>query len=208
MNIASALLLAISANLDTFAVAVSYGLKKVKLSFHSIILIAFITSIGTLLSMYLGKVITNFISLQTANLIGSIMLILIGIWFIIGYFREETVSKSYCKCCENKSTYCDICKILSDPIKADKDNSGDIDFKECLTLSIALSLNNVGLGISASIAGINIYLNTLFTFIVTLLGFWIGGVIGRSYFSKICGEYSSLASGILITLIGISQIFI
>lgn len=206
MNIASALLLAISANLDTFAVAVSYGLKKVKLNIQSIILIAFITSIGTFCSMYLGTIITNFISIELANLIGSIMLIFMGIWFVISYFREESLSDSYCKCCNNPSTYCEMCEILSNPIKADKDNSGNIDYKECLTLSLALSLNNVGLGIAASIAGINIYLNTIFTFIVTLIGFWIGGLIGRSYLSKICGKYSSLISGILIILIGISEL--
>lgn len=207
MNIASALLLAISANLDTFAVAISYGLKKVKLSFSSIVLIAFITSVGTFLSMYLGVIITDYISIQVANLIGSIMLICMGIWFVVGHFREKSVSQSYCDCCDKKSTYCEICKILDDPIKADKDNSGNIDFKECLTLSLALSLNNVGLGVAASIAGINIYLNTTFTFIVTFLGFWIGGAIGRSYFSKLCGQYSGIVSGILIIAIGVSQIF-
>lgn len=208
MNLASALLLSISANLDTFAVAVSYGLKKVRLSFLSILLIALITSIGTFLSMYLGTIITDFITISTANLIGSIMLILMGTYFILDYFRSAISYSSKCQYCDNPSTYCEICGILSDPIKADKDNSGNIDFKECLTLSIALSLNNVGLGIAASIAGINIYINTAFTFIVTIFGFLIGGLIARSYFCEICGKYSGLVSGILIVLIGVWQIFI
>ena len=48
-----------------------------------------------------------------------------------------------------------------DAEKADIDNSGDLDLKECLTLSIALTLNNLSLGVVASIAGINILLNTI-----------------------------------------------
>ena len=62
MNYTTALLLSVSANLDTFAVCISYGMKKVKLSFIGALLISLITSLGTFLSMYLGKIITNFIS--------------------------------------------------------------------------------------------------------------------------------------------------
>lgn len=206
MNLASALLVAISANLDTFAVAISYGLKKVKLNIFSILLISLITSIGTFISMSLGLAIVDFISLSVANTIGSFMLIGMGIWFIFDHFKEEGYYHEHVDSANSKgNTYC---QILSDPIKADKDNSGTIDYKECIALSVALSLNNVGLGIAASIAGINIYLNTTFTFIITILGFTVGGYIGRSYLSKFCNKYASLASGILIILIGLYEMFI
>ncbi|MEF9992443.1 MAG: sporulation membrane protein YtaF [Romboutsia sp.] len=205
MNLASALLLSISANLDTFAVAVSYGLKKMKLSFSSILFIAFITSIGTFLSMYLGLLATSFISIRLANSIGSLMLIAMGVWFVFDYFKNNNSNSLQDQSIKNFPTYHDI---LSDPLKADKDNSGNIDFKECITLSIALSLNNIGLGIAASIAGINIYLNTCFTFIVTLLGFYLGGIIGRSYLSKIFGKYSSLISALIIIILGFYELFV
>lgn len=46
-------------------------------------LIALITSLGTLISMYVGKIITNFIPISIANILGGCIIILLGIYFVI-----------------------------------------------------------------------------------------------------------------------------
>ena len=188
MNYTTALLLSVSANLDTFAVCISYGMKKVKLSFIGALLISLITSLGTFLSMYLGKIITNFISPK----------------IVIDFLKKYRKSHVEDLLRHKKVSYGEI---LDNPIKADADNSGDIDIKECITLSIALTLNNLSVGIAASIAGISILLNTLFTFILTWINIGIGFYVGRRYASKLVGKYSDLVSGVLIIILGIYQIF-
>lgn len=205
MNYMTALLLSISANLDTLAVCISYGIKKVKVSIIASLLISLITSIGTFLAMYLGKAITSFISPKIVNVIGGILLLILGLKVIIDFVKKYKKSHAKSLFRSNKISYSEI---LDNPIKADIDNSGDIDLKECITLSIALSLNNLSVGVAASMAGISILLNTLFTFFLTLINIGLGFYIGRKYASKIVGEYSDLISGLLIVLLGIYQIFI
>ena len=72
MNYMTAILLSLSSNLDTFAVCLTYGIKKVKLSITSSLLISFITSLGTFLSMILGKIMTSFISPKIVTSIGAL----------------------------------------------------------------------------------------------------------------------------------------
>ena len=204
MNYMTALLLSVSANLDTLAVCISYGLKKVKLSFIGALLISLITSLGTFLSMYLGKIITNFISPKIVTIIGGILLIILGLKIVIDFLKKYRKSNTKDLLRHKKVSYGEI---LDNPIKADADNSGDIDIKECITLSIALTLNNLSVGMAASIAGISILLNTLFTFLLTWLNIGLGFYVGNKYASKLVGEYSDLISGVLIIILGIYQIF-
>lgn len=209
MSILSSLLLSISANLDTFAVAISYGIKKVKLSSFNIGMITIITTIGTFISMYLGLSVTEFIPLNIAEAIGSIMLIGIGIFMIIDYYKKSKKTKLLDKDIniELKDKN-EIKNILDNPINADKDNSGSLDFKESLFLSFALTINNLGIGVVASIAGISIYLNTIFTFIITLISLILGVNIGNSYISKVFGKYTGLVSGVLMIILGSYEYFI
>lgn len=205
MDYMTAILLSLSSNLDTFAVCLTYGIKKVKLSITSSLLISFITSLGTFLSMILGKIMTSFISPKIVTSIGATLLIILGISMICNFIKKFRINHLKNLNRYEKVTYSEI---LIYPEKADIDNSGDLDLKECLTLSIALTLNNLSLGVVASIAGINILLNTIFTFIITLMCIALGFYLGGKYASKLSGEYSDLISGLLLVLIGIYQILI
>lgn len=205
MNYMTALLLSVSANLDTLAVCISYGMKKVKLSIIASLLISLITSLGTFLSMLLGSIITNFISPKIVTSIGGILLLILGIKIIVDFIKKYRKKHIRSLSRDKKLSYSEI---LDNPVKADIDNSGHIDLKECITLSIALTLNNLNVGVAASIAGISILLNTVFTFILTLISIGLGFYIGSKYASKIVGEYSDLISGLLLSMLGIYQILI
>lgn len=186
MSLIAAILLSISANLDTLTVAISYGIKKVKLSFLSLSLITFITTGGTFISMYFGLKISEFISADSAAFIGALMLIFIGIYMIFDYFKNY--------------------KYYTDNSYIDNNNkSDDLTLKESITLSLALTINNLGIGIAASIAGISIFLNTLCTFVITILSLILGLSIGNSYLSNIFGKYGGLVSGIIIVLLGLYE---
>ncbi len=62
LHIISIFLLALSSNLDNVGVGTSYGTRRINIPFGSNLLIAFITTSGTYLSMTLGNVISNFIN--------------------------------------------------------------------------------------------------------------------------------------------------
>lgn len=211
MHIISILLFVISASLDNLVVAVAYGIRKLKISILSNILIAFISCAGTFLSMLLGTTISYLIKPSSANIIGSIILIAIGLWFIINSIKKMKMQDSNLKNYEGKQDkidYYNCGKLLENPEKADIDNSGNIDWKEAITLGFALALNNTGLGIGASIAGLSLTLTSLLTFIFSFLTIPIGYYIGSRFLPKILETKADMISGIIIILIGIYELFI
>ncbi|MGG7076397.1 manganese efflux pump MntP family protein [Clostridium sardiniense] len=183
----SAFILSISSNLDTFAVSISYGMHKIKLPISSNLLIALITTLGTFLSMLFGKLLTNIIPNSISNFIGGIALVLIGIWFLIESIRN---------------------KESNNFLKADSNGSRVIELKETIPLAFALTVNNLGVGISASITGISIFYSTIFTFIITSISIFAGSWLGHSFLGKLLGKYAPAASSILLIILGIYESFI
>lgn len=200
MHFISVLAFAFSVNIDNFIVGVAYGIKKIKIGFLSNLLIAFITAAGTLISMEIGVVASQFLSPKIANAFGSILLILIGIWATKDFFRKKKPLQP------TNSPNCS--QLLKEPEKADNDHSGTIDLKESITLGLALSINNFGLGIGASITHIDITAAVACTFFSSIIFFSLGRIIGKSYLYTFFGKYASLFSGILIILLGLYELLI
>ncbi len=100
----------------------------------------------------------------------------------------------------------DYDEILNNDKTLDMDHSGNIDVKEALTLAIALSINNLALGIGGSIAGLSILITTIFTFIFSILTLLLGLKIGSSCLCNFFGKYSSYISAFIIIIMGITEL--
>ena len=205
MHILASILFAFIANIDNFTVGIAYGIKKIKIGIYSNLVIALITGVGTFCSMSIGLIISNNIKIFSSSIIGGIILISIGSYFIWDSIPKDAIEIENKPREENSKKYF---KLLQSPEKADIDKSGHIDKREALTLALALSLNNIGLGIGASIAGLNIFIITIFTFVFSILTIYIGYILGDTYLSKILGKYATMVSGIIIILLGLYEIFI
>lgn len=199
MNILAVLLFVFSSSFDIFTVAIAYGLKNIKINLSSNLVIAFISSLGTFLSMKLGTALTTVLPEKSAVLIGSVILLILGVYFIFDYYKQLKLSRPSNTCDDVKSPIC----ILDKPEIADIDKSGSIEFKESFMLSIALALNNVGLGIGASVAGLNIVLTTLITFIFSIVIIPLGLYCSRKLLNNKLGEKGSLISGILLIVLAV-----
>ena len=206
LDILAIILFALSANLDSFTVGLSYGIKKINITPLINILIGFITSLGTFIAMSIGLAISKFLSIKTANIIGSVMLIGIGVWLTIDFFKKPNNDKNINITYDNETLTAS--QILDNPEQADVDNSGSIDLKESLALALALTINNFGLGLGASIAGLNIVLTVLFTFLSSVITIKLGEITGKKYLSKVFGKYASLISSIIIIIIGLYELFL
>jgi putative Mn2+ efflux pump MntP len=88
-HVFSSFLLSVSSNVDALAVAIAYGVKKLKIGMFSNILIAFVSTSGTVLSMTVGAVINRYLPPAAANLLGSGVLIAIGLWGIWDTLERE-----------------------------------------------------------------------------------------------------------------------
>lgn len=204
MHLLAPILFVVSANIDNFAVGVAYGIKKIRIGILSSLVIAIISAAGTYFSMSFGLVISKCLPLFISNALGSLILIGIGLWIICDdYFKKHGKKK--------EDTYNELKEyidLLDHPEKADTDQSGTIDMKEAITLAFALTINNIGLGIGASITGLNIIFNTVLTFFFSLVAVVVGCRLGNGCFSKALGKYSTLVSALIIIGLGIYELFI
>ncbi len=81
--ILSALLFSLSSNLDNVVIGIAYGIKKIKLGILANLIIAFVTSTGTFLSMSVGAYISTFLPRSVANILGAGVVIILGIYFVV-----------------------------------------------------------------------------------------------------------------------------
>jgi len=199
MHLISAILLAVFVSSDNFIVGFSYGIKKIKLSILSYLMIILLPTLATVTAMIIGETALYFISTKTANMTGSLILIFLGLAAIIkskkDQMKERRVTKNY----EN---------IINNPEVADVDNSGTIDVKEAVVLSVALAINNIGIGIGASVIGVNLWFTTFFTLFIGALVLSLGNFLGSKIKNKQLGKNGEVISAFLIIFLGIYELFI
>ncbi|HHQ4318634.1 sporulation membrane protein YtaF [Clostridium perfringens] len=198
----SILLFVVAASLDILVVSLAYGLKDIKINFSSTLVIASISALGTFISMILGKILVDLIPVKLGDIIGGLVLLVLGFYSIYSYFKEKKILTSHNSENNSSPTF-----ILENPEVADKDKSGNIDFKESLALSLALALNNFGLGIGASISGLNIAFTTISTFIISLIFISLGFYLSKTIKSKNISKNSNLIAGIIIIILSLFIIF-
>ena len=83
MRLLPALLFAISANIDCLAIGLSYGIQSIKIDMRSNLIIALLSTAGTLLSMLAGSSLSGLCSPKAANALGSFLMMGIGLWIMI-----------------------------------------------------------------------------------------------------------------------------
>ena len=222
IHIFSSVIISVSSNVDSFAVAVAYGIKKVKISINANILIAIVSSLGTFLSMSVGKAISGYLSPSISNVLGSGVLIAIGLWGMCGTIWErqknrkskkknlqpsDILEESYRSQKLYDQSYLSYVSYIDNPQKADIDKSGVIDAKESIVLALSLTINNIGGGIGAGISGLSIPFVTALTFSLSLMAIILGYYLGKKFASKFPKILAELLSACLIILIGIYEYF-
>lgn len=228
-HLLSSFVLCFSSNVDNFAVAVAYGVKKLRIGWLSNCLIALVSALGTLLSLSVGAAIERYLPDPVANAIGSAVLVAIGIWGIWDTFEREKkrnrvklrqlrrsmvaagVDSAFIPQLDAKSEPIDplsYASYLENPEIADVDRSGEIDVKEAIALSFGLTINNLGTGVGAGISGLNIGLTTVLTFVSSILAVLIGYLLGEQFTTKMTGISAGVLSGVMIIVLGVYEYFI
>lgn len=212
LHLLTILLLSFSSNLDNVGVGVSYGIRKINIPFTSNLLIALVTSAGTLMSVLLGQSIYLFISAEMTGLLGGGIIIAAGIWVL---FQEKFMHRGQ-EPREEKQLVAEtglprfgfrqIVSILDNPIIADWDFSGHIDLKEAIALSLGLTINNIPNGVGAGMLGCGALLMTGSVFLFSILTIWIG-ISGGLLGFKWLGQLTGVISGLILIGVGLYEIF-
>lgn len=174
----SFILLAICVSIDSLGIGMTYGLKNTKITFWAKWILFLISFFITSLSLLAGKAISAFLPSNVTDLIGTLLLILLGIWMIV------------------------------QPSNGDFDHSNYIDSKEAIFLGVALSLDAIGIGIGSSMIGFHSFIFPLLVALFQLIFLSFGSYIGRKIQknSRLPENIWNLISGILLIGIAVTKL--
>lgn len=198
-----ALFIALTNNLDNIGVRIAYSIRGIKITALINLWIAAITFVISFFAALSGTIISGFLSKQLSSIIAMLILSAIGSWMIVEQYVRRNNNRTEKPDQENGKS---ICHILLKPENADMDNSKHIDFKEATLLGIALSINNIGGGLSAGMIGLNTFLIGLLSAVLSFLALWAGNYIAEFFIKWRISEKATVVAGIVLIAIGIEQI--
>lgn len=195
--------IALANNLDNIGVRIAYSIRGIKISIQKNLWISVITFFISSFAAFSGKILLGILNKQLSSYISMLILIVIGFWIMLeDYIKRKNISKKNPFQGKDKSIY----GVLSKPENADIDDSKEIDFKEATLLGIALSINNIGGGLSAGMIGLNSIFVGFLSAIISFLALWAGNYITVFFNKWKLGKKASILAGIALILIGIKQI--
>lgn len=202
MQLIPSLLFGISASLDALLVGISYGLRKIRIRALQNLAISLVSLLGTCLSACLGSRLLPFLPPSLAGCIGSVILMFLGAYYIAKWIFTILIK-------HRMQSMTEI-PIIAEIQAADKTQTPAKDNSlspwETLILSLTLSVNNIGIGLSASMAGLPLLPAAAMTFGCSALFLLCGNKLGQSRFLCLIGNAADPISGLLLIGLGILQL--
>ncbi|MDX8046684.1 sporulation membrane protein YtaF [Gracilibacillus sp. S3-1-1] len=184
----------IAISIDSFLVAFTYGLRGINLPIKELAKISVTVGLFFAISMLAGTILTSFISVRATEIVGGLILALVGSFILLSLLHEK-----------KKKTPL-LINILKKPASADIDKSGQINGVEPYLIGIALSLDSFGAGIGVYMLGASPVWTPLYVIVMTAL-FLISGVYAGKYFANIKAlKKMSFIPGFMLIIIGIWKI--
>ena len=208
----SCFILALSVSIDSLSIGITYGLKDTKISYIGKVTLFITSFIISIISIWFGDNIKNFFPDIITKMIGTFILIFMGIFIIYQSVCKNNLKNNEIKSNSEEKIYSFFIKflgitikIIKNPISSDFDNSKKIDGKEALFLGLALSLDAFCVGIGSGIIGLNSFIFPFLTSLFQLIFLNTGILFGKriNSLSKLPDNIWSIISGTLLILIGI-----
>lgn len=212
----SIIIFAIALSLDGFGVGISYGLRKIKIPFKSLMIICISSASAIALSMFAGKLIASVVTPYVAEIIGGIALILVGIWLLLQAWSDRLKPKDADRSDKKEDPYQVfeisiprlglIVNVMKEPMRADLDSSGVISVNESILLGFALAMDALGAGLGAAMTGYNPFLTPLVVGVVKFLLVSLGLYIGKNHLFKNLQKRLELVPGLIIVFLGLIKL--
>lgn len=198
MQLVPSLLFGVSASLDALLVGVSYGVRGTHIRLLQNLFISLITLLGTCLSIGLGAEFALFLPPILSGCIGSLVLLSLGVYYIAKWVKASLQHSSSGRHSEHEAP----------PLTCAAQPSLCLTLPEVFFLSVSLSANNLGIGLSASMAGLTLAPAAAATSICSVTFLFLGNQLGRSRLLQLIGDLADPISGLLLIGLGLIQLFI
>ncbi|WP_206099012.1 sporulation membrane protein YtaF [Paenibacillus nanensis] len=226
-HLVSLIVLAFAVSLDGLGVGVTYGLRRIRIPFLSVFIIACCSGFIIWLSMQAGGWLGGFISETAAKLIGASILIVIGCWALIQLTRSKNDDSDSDRDGGNPQSAVPagdgelepaqvlklelkrlglVIQILRTPQAADVDRSGIISASEAVMLGVALSLDAFGAGLGAALLGLPALLTAVVIAASSAIFLVTGTQLGLRFAARRGMHALSYLPGILLIMMGIMKL--
>lgn len=195
MQLLPAVLIAAVSNLDNLGVGVALGIRGARIAAIPNLIIAAMTMAGTAAAMSSGRALSRLIDPSTATSLGAVIIMAVGALTVLATpFAGRTPGRR---------------RRVLQATSVQRRGSGrrkPISYREALVLGGALSLNNIGSGVGAGIAGIAPLATTLLAGAFSLVSIGGGSSVGRSLRRPLLDDRAPLASGLALVAVGIAML--
>lgn len=193
-----ALVIASANNVDNLGARIAYSVQGTRVDTPVNLWISAITFVISAFAAFSGAAAIGAFGTKVASLIAASMLIGLGSWMIV-----QARWKSWHEKIHEEKTATRHLTILRKPHHADIDDSKHIDFKEGTILGVALSLNNVGGGMSAGVLGINPLVVGVLSAVISFVALFAGNYVAEYFVKRHIADKAAIAGGMILVLIGI-----
>ncbi|MFB4167717.1 sporulation membrane protein YtaF [Virgibacillus sp. JSM 102003] len=148
---AGLILLIIGVSIDGFGVGITYGMRQIRVPFLALSIIMLCSGLIVFISMTIGNMLRSFITPDIAEIIGGVILLLIGLFCLYNVTRSKSEAASEMDL--NDEAWDNFKTVMKQPVQADLDQSGSISANEALLLGFALAIDAFGAGLGAAMLG-------------------------------------------------------
>jgi putative Mn2+ efflux pump MntP len=171
-----AIAISLSTNVDNLAIGVAYSTKSQSIPFSGNLIIALLSGLSTFASMSLGTWACHFLPAAFSQWFGSGLLILIGSLSIIEQLQalqQPQFATEQAVCC----------------------NFSPLSLQDSCLLGLGLTISNLGTGVGAGMAHLNILLVSVLSLLTSLImisgGTWLGRMmVGCSADNRFVGWFT------------------
>ena len=167
---------------------------------YNITLLSILFSIGTFISMYIGTVINSVFNSIILTRFGYFILIIYSLYYFLQFkkkneFKSGLDTSFYLE--EQQKTNI----FLNNPELIQINKFSLLDIKSCTKFAYYLTLKNFFILFSSALINIDTSLSITFTFIISMIFFFIYDLIKNSSLLSFTVKYEELLIGILLILI-------
>lgn len=211
MEFLAILFFALAVSTDGFVVGLAYGVKKIKIPFGSLLLIALASALAVSISMICGKGLSVLLPPAITGKLGALFIMLIAFYFFMQAFRSrleemEGDVREPLMAFSIKPLGV-IIQILREPSTADLDCSGEISLREAFFLGFALAVDALGAGLGMAMAGYDIFYTALMVAVLKLILVSSGILLGKIVAERPWQVLISWLPGIILLAIAAREFF-
>ena len=182
-------LVAVVSNLDNLAAGIAFGIRGARIGVAPNTVIAVVTMVGTGAAMIFGRSLSRLMPPWLASDLGSLIVIAIGVKTVI--VAAWTLSHPAAEPGPEQLPYA----------------GGDrVSCRKALLLGVALSMNNVGSGVGAGIAGVSPLITTVLAGVVSILCVGGGSRVGVSVAHRLLGRRAPFVAGVVLVGVGAAML--